>query len=241
MFYKKPWFLLILIIILAFVVRVYKINTLPLGVHPDEASWGYNAYSIIQTGKDEHGVKFPLIFKAYGDQKLPVFTYAIIPFIQIFGLNNLAIRLPTALIGTATVFLIYLLLRQLKLPKNLSLIGALIAATSPWLIILSRVFGPDSAFGLFFYTLAIYLSLSAVNHQKRRFIVLASISFALTLYSYIAYRLISPLTLLIFVIIFLRQSLKLKQMALLMGLSFVIDVLPLFWLTLFLTGNSRFS
>ena len=147
---KKTLFFLILLTLFAFAIRVYKIDTLPLGVHPDEASWGYNAYSIIETGKDEHGTNYPLIFKAFGDQKLPVFTYALVPFIKVFGLNNLAVRLPAAIIGTLTVVVVFFILKQFKFSDSLSLLGALIATTSPWFIFLSRVFSPDSTFGLFF-------------------------------------------------------------------------------------------
>jgi 4-amino-4-deoxy-L-arabinose transferase-like glycosyltransferase len=241
MFYKKPGFWLSLIIFLAFFIRVYRIGTLPLGTHPDEASWGYNAYSIIQTGKDEHGIKYPLIFKAFGDQKLPVFTYVIVPFIRVFGLNNFAVRLPAALIGSLTVWLFYLVFRQFKFSENVSLLGALVSATSPWLIILGRVFGFDSTFGLFFYTLAVWLSFVALNHHKKIFFVFASVSFAFAVYSYIAFRLVSPLTLLVFVYIFLRKTKKLKQYALLMGFSFLVSIIPLIWLTFTGTGSARFS
>ena len=46
---------IILIIILASVLRLYGISRFPAGLNADEASLGYNAYSLLQTGRDEHG------------------------------------------------------------------------------------------------------------------------------------------------------------------------------------------
>ena len=45
---------IIIILLLAFILRFYRLDTYPL-LNPDEAAIGYNAYSLLQTGKDEHG------------------------------------------------------------------------------------------------------------------------------------------------------------------------------------------
>jgi len=54
---------LILIVVLALFIRIYKINEFPPALNWDEVSHGYNAYSILITGKDEWGVKLPVIFE----------------------------------------------------------------------------------------------------------------------------------------------------------------------------------
>ena len=43
------------IIFIAFIIRFVNIWETP-ALNPDEAALGYNAFSLIQTGKDEHGV-----------------------------------------------------------------------------------------------------------------------------------------------------------------------------------------
>ncbi|MDO9028471.1 MAG: 4-amino-4-deoxy-L-arabinose transferase, partial [Candidatus Roizmanbacteria bacterium] len=70
---------LFILIIFSLGLRVYKLGSIPSGILPDEASFGYNAYSVLKTGKDEHGVSYPLTFKAFGDQKLPAYVYSLIP------------------------------------------------------------------------------------------------------------------------------------------------------------------
>ena len=135
----KNKILLILIIILAFVVRVLQINSFPPSLNWDEASLGYNAYSILKTGRDEWGSRWPLIFRAYGDYKLPVYIYLSIPFIAIFGLNALSIKLISIISGTVLVYIVYLTVKKLSKSQKIALVSALLIAFSPWSIFLSRI------------------------------------------------------------------------------------------------------
>ena len=106
-------FLLISIIVLAAFLRLYRLHEVPPGVNRDEASIGYTAYSLLLTGKDEYGRSFPLSFESFGDWKLPLYIYTTIPFVKIFGLSELAVRLPSALAGIASVAAIYYLVLEL--------------------------------------------------------------------------------------------------------------------------------
>src|SRR3989344_1223720 len=90
-------YVLFLIILLAFFLRIYKLGSVPPSLYWDEASLGYNAYSILKTARDEHGKFLPLTnFAAFGDYKPPGYIYAAVPSIAIFGLNEFAIRFPSA-------------------------------------------------------------------------------------------------------------------------------------------------
>ncbi|MBM3208997.1 4-amino-4-deoxy-L-arabinose transferase, partial [Candidatus Shapirobacteria bacterium] len=57
--FKKYW-LLIIIVSLAFILRVYKLGEYPVGITWDEPALGYNAYSILKTGRDEYGKLLPI-------------------------------------------------------------------------------------------------------------------------------------------------------------------------------------
>src|SRR5687767_298243 len=103
---------LFLILLIASVLRFYNLDQIPSGFHSDEASFGYNAYSIIQTGKDEYGENFPLILKSFGDYKGAIYSYLAIPSILAFGLTEFAVRLPTAVFGILFVLFSYLLAFQ---------------------------------------------------------------------------------------------------------------------------------
>ena len=110
---KFKFAILLTIITLAAFLRFYKLGTNPPGLYWDEAVMGYDAYSILKTGKDHHGVTLPLFFESFGDWKLPGYHYLLIPSISIFGLNEFAVRFPSALLGTLTVFLTYFLTKKL--------------------------------------------------------------------------------------------------------------------------------
>jgi len=95
---KLASFLLILAIFLVGTfLRFYNLGIVPNSMEWDEVSWGYNAYSILRTGKDEYGVSLPISFKAFGDYKQPVYVYSEVIPIAIFGLNSFAVRFPSAL------------------------------------------------------------------------------------------------------------------------------------------------
>ncbi|MBI2599051.1 glycosyltransferase family 39 protein [Candidatus Curtissbacteria bacterium] len=107
-------YLLLAIILLAAILRFYKLGSTPPSLYWDEASLGYNAYSILKTGRDEHGKFLPTTnFAAFGDYKPPGYIYTTVPSIAIFGLTEFAIRFPSALFGTLTVLLTYLLAKKL--------------------------------------------------------------------------------------------------------------------------------
>ena len=98
MYNKK---ILIVIIILAAILRFWKLGENPPALYWDEASLGYNAYSILKTARDEHGEFMPLSrFIAFGDYKPSGYIYASVPFIALFGLNEFSIRFASALAGT---------------------------------------------------------------------------------------------------------------------------------------------
>lgn len=239
---KKIYLIIFLFTLIFFSLslRVYKIGSLPSGILPDEASFGYNAYSVLKTGKDEYGISYPLIFKAFGDQKLPAYVYSLIPSIKIFGLNNFSVRLPSAIAGTLITLSIFFLLLELGFTKEFSLIGSLIAATCQWSIILSR-FSFESNIGLLFFILGVLFSFISYRKNKLLPIILAGLFFGLTWYSYTAYRLITPLILLSFLIVYMRNKKFINQYGIILFISFVVTVSPLVLSTFSNQGQARYK
>src|SRR3990167_9264559 len=110
----KKNFLIFLVLFLAFVLRFYHLNLTPPSLYWDEASLGYNAYSILKTARDEHNRFLPLTnFAAFGDYKPPGYIYLAVPTIAAFGLNDFSIRFPSAFFGVLTVLITYLLTKKL--------------------------------------------------------------------------------------------------------------------------------
>src|SRR3989344_3491019 len=83
---------LVSIIIGALIIRFWNLSSNPPSLNWDEVSHSYNAYSILKSGRDEWGNLFPIIFRAYGDYKLPVYIYLTVISEFFFGLTPFAIR-----------------------------------------------------------------------------------------------------------------------------------------------------
>jgi 4-amino-4-deoxy-L-arabinose transferase-like glycosyltransferase len=150
--------LITLTVILAFFVRIIAINNFPPSLNWDEVSHGYNAYSVLKTGRDEWGNLFPLIFRAYGDYKLPIYIYFTVPFIGLFGLNPLSVRLVSIIAGTLIPLVVYFILKTI-LPKKpfIALFAAMIVAFMPGTIFLSRIAVEANLFLLFFCLSMLYI------------------------------------------------------------------------------------
>src|SRR3989344_3658266 len=112
-YFKKTSVYLAVIFLTAALLRVPLLGELPPGLTIDEAGQGYSAYSILKTGRDEWGDFLPLNPRGFGDYKPPLFMYMIVPSVAVFGLNGFALRLPSALAGILTVWVIYFLVRDL--------------------------------------------------------------------------------------------------------------------------------
>jgi len=198
----KSWQKLFLIIILAAVLRFYNLAGNPPSLNWDEASIGYNAYSILKTGKDEFGEKFPLLFRSFGDFKPPVYFYLAVPSIAIFGLNEFAVRFPSALFGTLTVLVTYLLVKRIfgshELTRiktrintnNLALLVSLLLAISPWHLQFSRG-AFEANIALFFTVTGAWLFFK--GRKSPYFFILSVLAFVLAFYSYHAARVFVPL------------------------------------------------
>ena len=66
---------LIAILVLAAFLRFWNLGNVPPSASMDEASIGYNAYSVAKIGVDEYGV-FPLISqRAYDDWRRSTYLY----------------------------------------------------------------------------------------------------------------------------------------------------------------------
>lgn len=199
--------ILYLVLFAAAVLRFTSLNVYPYGFTPDEASFGYDAYSIMQTGKDQWGNSFPLVLKSFGDYKPPLYSYLSIPFIGVFGLNSTAIRMTNAFFGTVAVFVTYLLAGELgsltgfskKSGHRLQLISAGLLAVSPWHVMMSRG-AFEANLTTFFLPLGLYLFLR--SFKKERLLSLAALTFGLNLFTYHSARLVTPLFLGLLVLMF---------------------------------------
>ncbi|MBU3901707.1 glycosyltransferase family 39 protein [Patescibacteria group bacterium] len=198
----KIW--LILIFLLAVALRFYRLGQVPSGFVNDEADFGYNAYSLIKTGKDEFGKSWPLIFQSFNDGKMPVYFYLTIPSVLIFGLTEFAVRFPSALFGSLTVLLVYFLVKEISKDKQWPLLSALILAAMPWHIHFSRA-AFEANIGLFLIVLGSLFFLRFVKSSKTSLLIFSLTVFTLAVFSYHAPRIFIPIWLIYLIWQYHRQ------------------------------------
>ena len=191
----KTTVLLIVIVLIGFVLRGYRVSVNPPSISWDEASIGYNAYTILKTGKDEHGKFMPMdTFAAFGDYKPPVPIYLTVPFIALFGMSELAVRAPSVVAGTLSIWIIYLLVCELfaksKQKTLLAFVTAGLLAISPWHIMLSRA-GFEANIALLWILLGAWLIRKAANNPTLLYV--CWIPFVAGIYTFNSARYAGPL------------------------------------------------
>lgn len=225
------------ILALSLLLRSWQISSLP-SLNPDEAALGYNAYSLIETGKDEHAFSWPTHFKSFGDYKPGGYVYLALPFIKILGLTPLAVRLPNLIFSVLTVFLLYKLILLLTKSEKLSLFSAFVLSISPWHLQFSRG-AWESSTALFFTLWGIYWFYSFLIKRKAIYIYLFSIPLIIALATYHSARIVAPLLFLVLLILNFKKLLNRHFLiALLIG---VILVAPLSFSFLKDGGFARFG
>jgi hypothetical protein len=167
--------------------RFYRLGQIPLGTYWDETAMLMDARAVARTGRDIHQHHWlQAMFLSYGDYKLPVYIWLASLSVKLFGVNALALRLPSALIGLATLGLAWWFLKQIPSPLTqtketasgrpklieqwitaaISLIAILLTlGLSPWAINFSRTAFEGHA-GQLFLGLAVALALKAYQCQS---------------------------------------------------------------------------
>ncbi len=196
----KNIFNLILIISIAFLVRIIGIHYFPPSLNWDEASLGYNAYSLFESGKDEWGKAAPLIFQAFGDYKLPGYIYFSVPAF-LYTFNPYLIRLVSVVAGVVTTFSVYYLTLQITKKTHLASISALLVALSPWSVFQSRI-ALEANLALALFTLAVA--------AYKRHPLSTGLLLGLSALTYNTYRIFVPVFLVV-VYIFYRPKLSQKH------------------------------
>lgn len=205
-------------------------------LNADEATFGYNAWSIAQTGKDEYGEILPLRFKSFGDNKLPVMFYTIAPFVKIFGLNEISVRLPFIIIGVLIPVLFYFLTLELFKNKTVAIIASILAALSPWIQIMSRHTHEDTLV-LLWSVLSLMLLAKLSEKLTYKNIILFSAINGLSLFTYHIGKVLAVYFFLVFLIILFTK----KKSSVNVGPAILLFLVPvaIFLFTEFKTPPTR--
>ena len=228
--------LFIAILLLCVILRFYKITKVPISLNWDEVSNAYNAYSILSTAKDEYGNFLPLVNRSFDDYKPPAYMYSAIPFVWIFGLSEFAARLPSAVFGVLTCISIFFLAKKLTGDSAVSYASFFVLSITPWHVQFSRA-GFEANIGLFFAVsgfTALFFALRE-NQSKLKnytFVLMSAAFFALSFYSYHAYRITVPLMIVSFYLIYRERIQNVSKKLVVVYLTVILGLIAPLFLTL---------
>ncbi len=214
---KKAWLILIIIILFSGIIRLINLNALPLNW--DEVSHGYNAYSLLLTGRDQWNQAFPLLnFRAYGDYPTTLNLYMSVLPLKVFGMTDFALRLPHILIGILSVVLAYIAAFRWQKNRLLALFAAFFVALEPWTFFPSRaVFQSNWTVFLLFLGLGLYFSKKTIP---------AVLIWGLSLFAYHNTRIFIPLLL---VFLLFKKSVRINKKVLGTVISVMVLGIGILW------------
>lgn len=236
--------LLLLIVLLAGFLRFYQLGSNPSSLTWDEAAWGYNAYSLGVSGKDEFGRFLPITYlESFGDFKPPMYAYLDVIPVKLLGLNEFSTRFPSAFFGTLTVLLVFFLVRRIfqtsKYKDLIAILSTFFLAISPWHILLSRA-AFEANIANFLIVLGILTFFESINKWKWMLIISAA-SFALSFYVFNTARIVSPVIVLLLILIFRKKLWEMKKITLFAAIIGFILFAPIFSFLLGPQASLRFQ
>lgn len=245
-FFTVKRMILILIILLAAGLRLWNLWGVPPSISMDEASIGYNAYAVLHTGGDEYNT-FPLISqRSYDDWRRSTYLLLDIPFVAVFGLQPLAVRLPAVILSVLTVWATYFLIlalfkKESRFAIGMALLTTFLLAISPWHIYISRI-GHESNACLSFLVFGVLFFLQGLRKSWKLFVGLGFLT--LSMISYYVGQILIPLLLVGLSIIFRKELLHIffrdKRLVMPLVLCMLIFFL-LLWLVFSPTSLVRFN
>lgn len=228
---------LFLLFLVGVVLRIVDLGSYPSGFFRDEAALGYNAYSIWLTGRDEYGIQHPIVFRSFEVFFLPLYVYIDSLFVGLLGLNEMAVRLPSAISGVVLLALGYLIAKEIW-GKRTAVLSVLILAIAPWHVFYSRgAFEGNLALTLFSAGFLFWLKF--LRRNRAWTFTLSLFFFALSMYSYQSERLVVPLFGAVAVALFRHKLWKVGRELILPSMLIVVLLVPLLSLSLKAGGYHR--
>lgn len=182
-YFRSATFLLVVICLASFFLTVYNQKSVQVCTNADESAFGYNAFSILKTGRDEYGNFLPLRLKSFGDNKLPLYSYLTVPFVGLFGLNDLGIKGLNMLASFLLPLAVYFLTKELLGKKSYGLTAALLIGLSLSAHITARQ-AHESVISLLMSVSMFIFYFRSMRMNRVRDIILFLLATALSLLSY---------------------------------------------------------
>ncbi len=240
---KMKWMtskkILFLILAVAAFLRLWGISKVPVSLFGDELDVGYQAYSILKTGKDYSGNPWPIHFQSLAEWRTPLYLYSTVPTVAAFGISPLGVRLPAAIFGILGVWALYLFIKEISQDERLALLSSAVLAFSPWHIQYSRA-AFEVTLLLLLLLLGLYFFFKSLRNSRIFWISLGLL--ALTPWVYSTAKLFTPVLLIFLFFLYKKDIFSFPKRHLFYALAALLVVGgPIAYSTLLGGGTQRFS
>lgn len=175
--------LLLLAVLLAVAVRVYRFGEVPGGFNQDGAMAAIDAKALADYGTDHYGMRYPVHLTAWGyGQMSALLSYLMAPCIKLFGFHAVSLRLPQLLVSLLGLAAIYLFCRE-AFGKGPALTVLFFGAIAPWHIMQSR-WALDCNLFPHFFLFGLYFLNKSLSGKRRLWLCVSMGLFGLCMYCY---------------------------------------------------------
>ncbi len=233
----KKWWLVVLVLLVALGIRIYRLDEVPAGIYYDEIDLAYQARSLIETGRDYRGGLSPFFVRSFNTDKTPIPVWLSIPAVMILDTPALQVRATNALVGAVVVGLAMVLIWIWIKNRKAMVITGIVFALSPWLIQFSRI-AFEAIFVLLFFFGFLIAFFSWLKNKKLRDFYLSIILLSLSVYVYRIMSFYAPLTFLMVGMIYFRDIMKVGLKHIIGGGMLVaVIILPFLYATTFASAD----
>jgi len=204
---KNTKWLIVILVVAAF-LRLYKIESVPVSLFGDELDVGYHALSILKTGRDYQGNLMPLHFHSLAEWRTPLYLYSAVPTVALFGISSLGVRLPAAIFGVMGVWMMWLLVKKISGDGKVAILSSLVLAISPWHLQYSRAAFEVTMLLLFFLG-GLYLFYKGL--EDGRWLWLSALGLSLTPWIYSTAKLFMPFFILLLIVVYRKKLFELSK------------------------------
>ena len=229
---------LVTILVLALTIFIYKLGVIPNGFYVDEAAVAYNAYSILETGRDAFGQSYPILFRLLGSYTPPLYIYISALFVKFFGIGVITFRMISVASALISIIFFYLFTKKLNIFKSNAsyLVATFFYAISPWLVFNARL-GYEVTLAYLLFNIGVYFLFVAMDVPK--YFILSAVFLSLSTYTAHTQRFLAPIFVLLYLLIFQKNIFKknsFRFLAAALGTTLVIQIphfmvitTPAFW------------
>jgi len=190
---KRPLVGFAIVFIFAAFLYTHKLLQIPPGIETDEGSIAYNSALISKNLRDQNNRFLPFFILSMDkvDWKQPVLIYTSAIAFKLFGTSLIVFKYVNVLVTLSSLVILWIVLRMFFSDKEV-LIGAIVFATTPMIIVAARL-GNEGIWPALFSSLWILFICKFRNTDKIRYLILSGLTLGISIYCYKGMRLIAPL------------------------------------------------